>query len=122
MKTSKHFLSCDWGTSSFRLRLVEANTELIAGEINSARGIATLFTDWQQALQDKRFAPSQRIGFYVAYLRSQIQWLSEQVAQPIHTVPVLISGMASSSIGMHELPYTSLPFLLDGTGVPRVYE
>src|SRR5690606_457770 len=33
----------------------------------------------------------------------------------IDNVPIVISGMASSSIGWSELPYSSLPFALDGS-------
>ena len=32
-------------------------------------------------------------------------------------IPVFISGMASSSLGMHELPYAELPFKMEGLSV-----
>jgi 2-dehydro-3-deoxygalactonokinase len=42
------FLSCDWGTTSFRLRLIEADSLKVIGEIKSEQGIAATFRQWQQ--------------------------------------------------------------------------
>lgn len=42
------FLSCDWGTSSFRLRLIDAATLQPKVESNSDEGVASVFEKWQQ--------------------------------------------------------------------------
>ena len=90
------FFSCDWGTSTFRLRLVRWEVEeevVILDEFSSACGVRT-------------FSESGPEGFE-AYLREA---LAEMNAP---TVPVLISGMASSSVGWKELPYAIVPFAVN---------
>lgn len=104
----KYFLSCDWGTSSFRLRLVEADTLRIIAEERSDNGIAATYQLWQQTSQP-------RVDFYAAIIDQQIDVLAERTGIPLQEVPVVLSGMASSSIGMVELSYKELPFRLDGT-------
>ncbi len=101
------FLSCDWGTSSFRLRLIKDRK--IEGEIKSEKGIATSFEEWktQQSLK--------RLSFFQAYLLQMIQALEERQGASLKQVPLVLSGMASSSIGMIELPYKTLPFKTDGS-------
>lgn len=89
------FVSCDWGTSTFRLRLVERG---VVGEVRTDEGVAKL------AAQG-----GDRAGAF----RSTLARGLEKLQAPA-SFPVLISGMASSSIGWKELPYAKLPFSLDG--------
>ncbi|MGN8036092.1 2-dehydro-3-deoxygalactonokinase [Chitinophaga sp. 22321] len=103
-----HFLSCDWGTSSFRLRLVEAGSGTIIADERSDTGIARTYRQWQQT-------PAPREGFFADFINRQIAALEEKTGMPLQEVPVVLSGMASSSIGMIELPYRELPFRLSGT-------
>ena len=98
-------LSCDWGTSSFRLRLVDNQTGTVLQAITSRQGVKTI----SSAASGKPFRN---------YLATQIAKIEGRSAQPLAFVPVVISGMASSSIGWKELPYGSLPFLLDGSQLP----
>ncbi|WP_210516576.1 2-dehydro-3-deoxygalactonokinase [Hymenobacter terricola] len=105
------FLSCDWGTSSFRLRLVERETLTILAETSSGEGNAATAELWQQAGQP----PEQRVGFYLAIMQQHLKELEEVVGTSLNDVPVVISGMASSTIGMLELPYKPLPFATDGS-------
>jgi 2-dehydro-3-deoxygalactonokinase len=95
------FISCDWGTSNFRLRLVETNTLCVIEEVNSSMGIKTLNDQCQN--QD-------RLTFFTSYLQSQILLLPEEH----QTELVVISGMASSNIGMKEMPYAKMP--MDASG------
>ncbi|RYE21324.1 MAG: hypothetical protein EOP51_15910 [Sphingobacteriales bacterium] len=104
------FLSCDWGTSSFRLRLVLADSLTVVAEIKNGQGIAATYNDWQQ-----NGKPSAREAFYTNIIQKQISLLNRQVNIPLHDIPVIISGMASSTIGFAELPYKKMPFSLDGT-------
>ena len=108
----KRFLSCDWGTSSFRLRLVEeAGMEVLAEE-NSGRGIASTYANWNRlASADEQ----QRLLFYLDVIREPIMAIESDMDISLKGVPLLLSGMASSSIGMANLPYQDIPFKLDGS-------
>ncbi|HRH47329.1 MAG TPA: 2-dehydro-3-deoxygalactonokinase [Panacibacter sp.] len=100
----KHFISCDWGTTSFRLRLIDATTKQILAETKSVQGIATIYGLWKEQ-------PSvDRILFYSNVILQQIRILKKKVGYSLDNLPVIISGMASSSIGMLELPYKQIPF------------
>ena len=103
----KYFLSCDWGTSNFRLRLIDTATRRIAQEVTSDQGIASTHKAWLAA----NYTEDARINFYKRVLLDAIQKLQSPL--PDSNVPIIISGMASSSIGMKELPYSKLPFGLD---------
>src|SRR5262245_50327874 len=91
-----NFVSCDWGTSNFRLRLVQKGS--VNGEVRTEDGTAKLAAQ-----------PGDRAEAF----RSTLARGLEQLKAPA-TAPVVISGMASSSIGWKELPYAKLPFSLDG--------
>lgn len=89
------FVSCDWGTSNFRLRRVEG---AVLDEVRTDEGTAKL------AAQEGDRA--------LAFRQTLMRGLERLKAPP--SCPVVISGMASSSIGWKELPYAKLPFALDG--------
>jgi 2-dehydro-3-deoxygalactonokinase len=55
------FISCDWGTTNFRLRLVETNTLRVIEEVNSGMGIKALNDQCQN--QD-------RLSLFDNYLQS----------------------------------------------------
>ncbi|MBD0284089.1 MAG: 2-dehydro-3-deoxygalactonokinase [Flavisolibacter sp.] len=110
-EVNKYFLSCDWGTSTFRLRLVETENLAIIGEESSHGGIAATFEQWQQYTNDKE----NRVLFYLAIVQKHLTLLEQKVKTPLQHVPLIISGMASSTIGMMEVPYKELPFATDGS-------
>lgn len=98
---SPYFLSCDWGTSHFRLRLVDTASLAVLGEIKTGEGASSLF---QQS------TPENRPQLFAATLIRQIEALFLQAG---HTATSsIISGMASSSIGWFELPYAVAPMPL----------
>jgi 2-dehydro-3-deoxygalactonokinase len=105
------FLSCDWGTSAFRLRLVERETLRILAEESSKEGNAATAELWKQANQP----PEQRVSFYMTIVQAHLKKLEEAVKTSLDEVPVVISGMASSTVGMKEVPYKPLPFAADGS-------
>lgn len=109
---SKHLLSCDWGTSSFRLRLVNVKDHDVVGEVTSPDGIGTVYNAWQEAKQMDHIP---RAWFYRTIIATQVTALNKQTGIDLAGVPIVLSGMASSSIGMQELPYARLPFALDGS-------
>ncbi|MBF9236884.1 2-dehydro-3-deoxygalactonokinase [Hymenobacter sp. BT683] len=111
MNPTTTFLSCDWGTSSFRLRLVEREGLKVLAEASSKEGNASTAELWKQAHQP----PAHRVRFYLAILQKHLKMLEETVKTSLESIPVVISGMASSTIGMKELPYKPLPFATDGS-------
>ena len=111
MNLKTTFLSCDWGTSSFRLRLVERASLKILAEGSSKEGNAATAELWQQAKQPLEL----RVAFYRAIIQTHLLKLEATVKTSLDDVPVVISGMASSTIGMLEVPYKPLPFAADGS-------
>lgn len=110
----KNFLSCDWGTSTFRLRFVDVEKMEVLAEENTEQGIAATYALWRK-LED----PDQknRLSFYLDMVAKHIQKIESLLNNSLKGVPLIISGMASSSIGMLNLPYGQLPFKLDGSDV-----
>ena len=96
------FYSCDWGTSNFRLRLVDASSLELAAEVHTNDGIDRL--------------EGEDPGRFAAYLLERIRELPADSGADTSGIPLWISGMASSSIGWRELDYAGLPFPLDGSG------
>jgi len=105
----KQILSCDWGTSSFRLRLVNVENAVVLTEIKSQQGIATVYNEWIESNRPE----SERVGFYRNILRS----ILDEYFKENKDIPIIISGMASSTIGMKELAYSELPFQLESMNV-----
>jgi 2-dehydro-3-deoxygalactonokinase len=104
-----YFLSCDWGTSAFRLRLVDRETLAIIAYQETQQGCATANREWLESNQSE----DGRMNFYLRILAGEIEKLEQQ--SHLTQVPVIISGMASSTAGMINLPYKTLPFLADGS-------
>jgi 2-dehydro-3-deoxygalactonokinase len=96
----REFLSCDWGTSSFRLRWITNGD--IQREYSDQIGCKALFDS----------AGTDRDEAFEAHLRNTIAALEIPAGK---TLPLVISGMASSTIGWRGLPYAHLPLRLDGT-------
>lgn len=109
---SRHLLSCDWGTSSFRLRLVNVKDHDVVGEVTSPNGIGAVYSSWQEANAD---GPVARGDYYRSIISTQLAALTRQTGIDLAGIPIVLSGMASSTIGMQELPYARLPFALDGS-------
>ena len=101
------FLSVDWGTSNFRLKLVEKLSLHVVKELITSIGVKPLYLKWQQEGGDREF-------IFLNYLKQQIDELQSNLPENIE---IIISGMASSSIGIRELPYASLPFNVSGKGL-----
>jgi 2-dehydro-3-deoxygalactonokinase len=102
-------LCCDWGTSSFRLRLVDKRDCKVIACVQSKDGIAHIFEAWK-GQQDLT-----RPEFYARELKNKICKISDDCNLKLSRVPLLVSGMASSSIGIVEMPYATLPFPIDGS-------
>ena len=105
----KHILCCDWGTTSFRLRLVERQNYQVHAEYLTKDGVAGTYREWKEQDEISRF------DFYAAILKNSIKELAKKTSFILDSIPVIVSGMASSSIGMEELPYAELPFESNGS-------
>jgi 2-dehydro-3-deoxygalactonokinase len=106
------FLSCDWGTSIFRLRLVQKPDLTILKEKISAQGIAETFELWRRT---SGAANDERTSFYLKIICSHIETLENSLGYSLGEATVIVSGMAASSIGMMDIPYKQVPFLVDGS-------
>ncbi|RTE54047.1 2-keto-3-deoxy-galactonokinase [Arenibacter aquaticus] len=105
MGLPEKFISCDWGTSNFRLRLVDSHSLTVLSEISSNMGIKKCYQLYKQ--QDEQ---SQQ-AFFADYLLAQLGKLDVDEADSGY---IVASGMLSSSIGMQELEYCELPIAFNG--------
>lgn len=108
----KYLLGCDWGTSSFRLRLFNVEKQIVEAEISSREGVSTTYRTWQDS--SHQYTLTSEL-FFRKELKRHIDLLSEKVVGDLSHVSVILSGMASSSIGMKNLEYANVPFFLDGS-------
>jgi 2-dehydro-3-deoxygalactonokinase len=111
------FISCDWGTSTFRLRLVSGSDESILAELEEPAGAKAIFNDLAARNQT---GPGDRAAAFSEFFFRKIDGLAGRNSVDLSGLPAVVSGMASSTIGWKELPYASTPFALDGSGA--VYE
>ncbi|WP_169977541.1 2-dehydro-3-deoxygalactonokinase [Tautonia rosea] len=107
------FLSGDWGTSRLRVRLVESETLTTITEADSDDGIGPTFRAWQEA-----GSPGDREGFYLRVLAPLVDRFRESSDVDLTSLTLVLSGMASATIGMRELPYAPAPLPLSGEGLP----
>src|SRR5688500_14726549 len=98
------FLSCDWGTSMFRVRWISAG--LVTREHTDDTGCKKLF-------DSSGDSASARAAAFEDHLRTVLSGWEIADAK----MPLIISGMASSTIGWKELPYAPLPLNLDGSNL-----
>jgi len=101
------FLSGDWGTSSLRVRLVDSDTGQVIGEDRSGMGIRQCFLSWKEKKDND---PGKRLSFYLDIIRQTIRNMEKGQGLSLQGIPLVLSGMASSSAGMLELPYREIPF------------
>src|SRR5262249_49344477 len=97
-------ISCDWGTTRFRLRAIRTADWQVTAEVTSAAGAAML----------AETAVAQRPQEYTRVFRQSLSELASRCRDSLENATAFISGMASSSIGWLELPYARIPFALDG--------
>jgi len=100
------FVNCDWGTTRLRMRAIAVRPWQLLSEYRSDDGTASISAHYQGAERPHAFA---------TILTEGLVPLASQQGQQLAGAPILISGMASSSIGWRELPYASLPISLDGS-------
>lgn len=117
MPAREQILCGDWGTSTFRLMWVDRSSAEILASDETGQGIARMFELWQQS------PATDRIAFYLHYIQERIAVLEGRIKVSLKGVPLILSGMASSSIGLEELPYKALPFSTAGSDLLiRIYD
>ncbi len=112
MKLPEKFISCDWGTTNFRLRLIETTTLKILSEHTTDMGIKKCFSEFKD---QSHLSQNQ---FFEAYLKEQIKNLDGTIS---NDYVIVASGMLSSSIGMHELEYANMPLAFNGKDLISKY-
>ncbi|MBT30225.1 MAG: 2-keto-3-deoxy-galactonokinase [Thalassobius sp.] len=111
MDIPNHFISGDWGTSNFRLRLVETETLKVLAEVKNDQGVKTIYN---------KFLSQNKISQYDLFLN----FLSEQLLNLTDTPEehlIILAGMASANIGLFELDYANLPILQNGSSLNWKY-
>ncbi len=119
MQAETNWLSADWGTTNFRLRLVAGASMQVLAEVSAERGIAAIFQNWkeQTATIPAADQPAERFDFYKKFLLKNIRELERKIGSALDGAPLVLSGMATSSIGMILLAYQALPCPVDGSGL-----
>ena len=102
----KEIISCDWGTTVLRTRLVDSDKQSVLAEVVSDQGISATCDLWKQS----GMAEENRLLFYLKVIKNQVDILERQLGFSLKDQHLVISGMASSNIGMMELPYKEVPF------------
>lgn len=111
MPPSPNFISCDWGTTSLRLRWINRQSASVLSEINHPhQGVRNTATTLPPDTN-----PTARAQHFAQTLAKAIQSWPEVSSHLASRPPIAISGMASSSIGWIELPYAPTPFPTNGS-------
>ncbi|SHI30184.1 2-dehydro-3-deoxygalactonokinase [Aquimarina spongiae] len=108
MNLPKQFISCDWGTTNFRIRLVDTKNLKVIQEHKTNLGVSKLY---QKYLEQKEFSQE---AFFKNYLLKQLNVFS---GIDKNNLLVIASGMITSTIGMKELKYASVPQSINGQDI-----
>src|SRR5680860_1728558 len=105
MDLPNHFISCDWGTSNFRLRKVDSGKLDILKIHQTDIGIKKCDEHFKDQNQLNRF---QFFTNYILEELDKLDWIHDE------NTLFVASGMISSSIGMVEMEYAKMPVKFDG--------
>ena len=103
------FISIDWGTTSLRVSHCTSEGHHTLHTVTTVDGALSVN---QRFLAKGDPSPEARKIFFQEVMASALQQLDLTTDAK---VPVLLSGMVSSAIGMETLPYARLPFSLNGS-------
>lgn len=107
-RQQEYIWSCDWGSSNFRLRLVNCGTLEVRTEERAQAGVSSLVASAETR--------AEREILFADYLKQAVTRLTERVSSDLHLppqTPIMISGMATSAHGWCELPYAEVPAVLE---------
>jgi 2-dehydro-3-deoxygalactonokinase len=89
-------------------------TQKVIANITTSDGVGVLF---RKLKDSQKFLNESQENYYLGFLQAQINRLHYNFIDSLDDVPVIISGMASSSIGIRELKYAQLPFKTSGDDI-----
>ncbi len=98
--------SCDWGSSSFRIKLVSVADRIEVASLETNQGVVRL--------TEELISEDERKQRLMRVLEEAVLALGTQTGESVQHIPIVISGMASSTIGLTTLPYAPVPFPLGG--------
>ena len=101
------FISIDWGTSRLRIHHIRSHEPGFSRNYQSDEGVKHLH-GLAQASQ------SQQQSYFLSFLEDVLQTNFPEMEPGI---PIVISGMASSTIGILNLPYATTPYSCLGKDV-----
>ncbi|QNL50923.1 2-dehydro-3-deoxygalactonokinase [Olivibacter sp. SDN3] len=107
------FISCDWGTTNFRLRVIGTEDLEVLGEEASDWGIQRINIQWKKTSKSEK----NREKFFCDVLIKHLDALSKKLKLALYDVPILVSGMASANIGFKPIDYKPLPFNMNGSNL-----
>jgi len=105
MEAENSFISVDWGTSNLRIRFVSEQDFQIKGEYFYDHGLKKVNKIWEKS---KDIFPNKKKFL----LDKLLEYIDETLFEHANIKNIIISGMASSSIGILELDYSTIPFNL----------
>ena len=103
MEAENSFISVDWGTSNLRIRFVSEQDFQIKGEYFYDHGLKKVNKIWEKS---KDIFPNKKKFL----LDKLLEYIDETLFEHANIKNIIISGMASSSIGIQELDYSTIPF------------
>lgn len=110
MSLPNEYISVDWGTSNFRAKVVHTESLEVVDSCSSANGVKKTF----EAFKGQSKLNQQ--DYFIEILLSELSKLSAKYSH----LPIVASGMASSSIGIRNLSYSEFP--IDALGDTLKYE
>lgn len=105
MEAENSFISVDWGTSNLRIRFVSEQDFQIKGEYFYDHGLKKVNKIWEKS---KDIFPNKKKFL----LDKLLEYIDKTLFEHANIKNIIISGMASSSIGIQELDYSTIPFNL----------
>ena len=103
MESENSFISVDWGTSNLRIRFVSEQDFQIKGEYFYDHGLKKVNKIWEKS---KDIFPNKKKFL----LDKLLEYIDKTLFEHANIKNIIISGMASSSIGIQELDYSTIPF------------
>ena len=103
MEAENSFISVDWGTSNLRIIFISDPNFQIQGEFFYNHGLKKMNEIWEES---KDIFPNKK-----NYLLDKLlEYINKTLFEHANIKNIIISGMASSSIGIQELDYSTIPF------------
>jgi 2-dehydro-3-deoxygalactonokinase len=97
---------------------VDAESGKVLTEEKSDQGIAVIFNLWSGS---GNLIEEKKVSFYLNIVQQHIKRIEKKINYSLQGVKLIISGMASSSLGFIDIPYSSIPLLVDGSGVQTAF-